>query len=159
MKKLIIVLVALTMALAANAQFEKGKWYGGASLSGLNLSYSSSSKLCLDFNAVGGYLIEDNVMLLANVGIGTNDNYTDLSLSLGGRYYIIQNGIFLGANVGVKQVDSERHNDVKAGIEIGYAYFICRNVTIEPSIFYDQSFKSHKDYSKVGFRIGVGIYL
>lgn len=32
-------------------------------------------------------------------------------------------------------------------------------MTIEPAIYYDQSFKDHSDYSKIGFKIGVGVYL
>lgn len=159
MKKIYLVLLALTMTLAAHAQFEQGKWYGGASLSGLNLNYSSASKLSLDFNAKGGYFFSDCLMAYAETGVDTGKDYTNLSLTAGGRYYILQNGIFLGANVGVKQVDTESHNDVKVGVEVGYAFFINRHVTIEPSIFYDQSFKSHKDFSKVGFCIGLGIYM
>lgn len=45
------------------------------------------------------------------------------------------------------------------GFEIGYAYFIGKSVTIEPALYYDQSFKKHSDYSKIGFRIGLGLYL
>ena len=45
------------------------------------------------------------------------------------------------------------------GVEVGYAFFINRTVTIEPAIYYDQSFKKHSDYSTVGFRIGIGINL
>ena len=45
------------------------------------------------------------------------------------------------------------------GLELGYAFFVSRTVTIEPSVYYNQSFKSHTNYSTVGFRIGVGIYI
>ena len=45
------------------------------------------------------------------------------------------------------------------GIELGYAFFLGKSVTIEPSVYYDQSIKNHSDYSKVGLKIGVGIYL
>ena len=159
MRKMFFVLAALLISIAANAQFEKGKFYGGASLSNFNMNYFFLCMLRLDVNALGGYFFEDNAMAYVSAGIDTNHDYTDLSVTLGGRYYIVQNGIYLGANVGVKQVDSQRHNDFKAGIEIGYAFFINRYITIEPQIFYDQSFKSHKDYSKVGFRLGLGFYL
>ena len=33
------------------------------------------------------------------------------------------------------------------------------SVTIEPSIYYQQSFKNHSDYSTIGFKIGFGVYL
>lgn len=45
------------------------------------------------------------------------------------------------------------------GIEVGYAFFLNRTVTIEPAVYYDQSFKNHSDFSKIGLRIGVGVYL
>ena len=32
-------------------------------------------------------------------------------------------------------------------------------VKVEPEIYYDQSFKSHSDFSTVGIRIGIGVYL
>ena len=51
------------------------------------------------------------------------------------------------------------YNDLMPGLELGYAFFVSRTVTIEPSVYYNQSFKSHTNYSTVGFRIGVGIYI
>jgi len=30
---------------------------------------------------------------------------------------------------------------------------------VEPAIYYDQSFKNHSDFSKIGLRVGFGIYL
>ena len=45
------------------------------------------------------------------------------------------------------------------GIEAGWAYFLNGSVTIEPSVYYDQSFKCHKDFSTFGVRLGIGIYL
>ena len=154
-----MVLIALTMALTASAQFEEGKWYGNASLTSGNLSYNSYNKLALNVNAKVGYCVCDNIMVLANAGIDTNTNHTNLSVGVGGRYYIIQNGIYLGVNAQLKQVDTEKHNDFMPGVEVGYAFFINHYVTIEPAIYYDQSFKSHKDYSTIGFRIGVGVYI
>lgn len=51
------------------------------------------------------------------------------------------------------------YNDIMPGLELGYAFFLGKSVTIEPSVYYDQSIKNHSDYSKVGLRIGVGVYL
>ena len=107
-KKLTLLFVALMMVVAANAQFQEGKGYLGASLTGLDMSYSGAEKFNLGIEAKGGYLIADNLM---------------------------------------------------PGLEMGYAFFINRSVTIEPAIYYDQSFKNHSDYSKIGFKVGVGIYL
>lgn len=160
MKKLAIMFASLLMAVTANAQFEKGKVYCGASLSGLNLSYSGSSELNLGVQGKVGYLFADNWMGLGSVDYqhtGKEGVKDYVSVGVQGRYYIIQNGLYLGA--GAKLTHTGSYNDVMPGVEVGYAFFVSRTVTIEPAIYYDQSFKNHSDYSTVGFRVGVGVYL
>lgn len=51
------------------------------------------------------------------------------------------------------------YNDFMPGVEVGYAFFLGKSVTLEPAIYYDQSFKKHVDYSTVGLKLGIGIYL
>lgn len=160
MKKLAFLCISLLMALSANAQFEKGKVYCGASLSGLNLSYNGSSDLNLGINGQAGYLFADNLMGVGQLSyqhIGKEGVKDYVSVGAQGRYYIIQNGLYLGA--GAKFIHTGNYNDVMPGVEVGYAFFVSRTVTIEPAIYYDQSFKNHSDYSTIGLRIGVGIYL
>ena len=143
MKKLITLLFALLLTLTASAQFEQGKVYAGASLSGLDLSYNGSKRLTIGLQGKAGYFLDDNLMVLGEVGYdharGSKDAF---SVGAGGRYYITQNGIFLGANC-----------------KLVHAFFISRTLTIEPSIYYQQSFKSHSDYSTIGLRVGFGIYI
>jgi hypothetical protein len=50
-------------------------------------------------------------------------------------------------------------DDFMPTVHIGYAYFLSRSVTIEPEVYYNQSFKKHEDYSGLGFRLNFGIYL
>ena len=158
-KKIALLLMVFAVAISANAQFEKGKKYVGASLSGLNLSYNGSSKLNLGLQGQVGYCLLDNVIATANVGYqGNGENPDELTLGVGGRYYILQNGIFLGANVQYLHA-YDNYNDVMPGVEVGYAFFINRFITIEPALYYQQSFKDHSNYSTVGLRIGLGIYL
>lgn len=154
-----MMLVALAMTLSASAQFEKGTMYAGASLSGIDLSYNGSEKWALSIDAKGGYCVEDNWMVLAKVGLNRHDSEsgTSLDLGIGGRYYIIQNGLFLGANCSYKH-RYHTVDDIIPGIEIGYAYFLNGHVTIEPSLYYDQSLKDHSKYSSFGLRIGLGVY-
>lgn len=157
MKKIAFVLVALMMSVAANAQFEQGKKYISTSLSGLNLSYSGSEKVHLGLQAKGGYLFMDNLMATAHIGYETQDEIPDfLTLGVGGRYYIVQNGIYLGAGVNYKHSGS--CNDVMPTVQVGYAFFLNGCITIEPELYYEQSFKNHKDFSKVGLRVGLGFY-
>ena len=68
MKKIMIALAMLTMTLAANAQFEKGKKYISASLTGLNLAYNGNQDLTFGFQTKGGCFIEDCWQLNAMVG-------------------------------------------------------------------------------------------
>ena len=161
MKKIAMMLVALSTAFVCHAQFEQGKKFIGASVTGLNLSYSGSEKSNLGFDSRVGYAVEDNWMLMAqgSVNLYGNDDISDcLMIGAGCRYYIVQNGLYLGANVKLLHTN-HNYNDLMPGFEIGYAYFIGKSVTIEPALYYDQSFKKHSDYSKIGFRIGLGLYL
>lgn len=158
MKKIAFILVALMVSVAANAQFEQGKKYIGASLSSLNLSYNGSEKGHLGLGAKAGYLFADNLMATAQLSYDKQKDvpYT-LGLGVGARYYIVQNGLFLGAGVNYKH--AEDYNDLLPTVQVGYAFFLSRTVTIEPELYYEQSFKNHSDFSQVGIRIGFGIYL
>lgn len=161
MKKIAMIIVALAMTLGASAQFEEGKFYVGASLTGLDLSYSGAENLNLGVEAKGGYFFADNWLATAQVGFnhyGDDDMADNISVGIGCRYYIIQNGLYLGLNAKLLHA-SHSYNDVMPGLEIGYAFFINKTVTIEPAVYYDQSFKNHADYSKIGARIGLGLYL
>ena len=161
MKKIALLFVAIFMAVTGYAQFEQGKWYVGASVSGLDISYSGAEEFNVGLEAKGGYLLADNWMLLSQLGYQHNghDGTSDMiTLGIGGRYYIIQNGLYLGVNAKLTHA-YHNYNDLMPGIEVGYAFFLNKNVTIEPAIYYDQSFKNHSDYSKIGLKIGVGLYL
>ena len=73
MKRFFVFLIVTTMAMAAQAQyyrsgrsttpFSEGKFYIGASLSGLDLSYNGSEKFAAKGSAQVGYLALDNLML------------------------------------------------------------------------------------------------
>ncbi len=158
MKKLMFIIAMLTTTLAANAQFESGKKYIGASLTGLNLSYNSATELKLGVQAKGGYFLDDGWQINALVGYDKAGKGDDgvFQVGAGGRYYIQQNGLYLGVNA--KGVISDGYNDFMPGIELGYAFFINDKVTIEPAVYYDQSLKDHSEYSTVGLKIGLGIY-
>ena len=161
MKKIFVIIAAAIMPLLAHAQFEQGKLYANAALTGLNLSYSGSEKFNIGLQGQAGFFVADNVLLYGVAGWnhrGGSMKFDTVELGAGGRYYILQNGIFLGANVKYAH-GAGGYNDVMPGVEVGYAFFISRTVTIEPSVYYQQSFNDHSDYSKIGFRVGFGIYL
>lgn len=159
MKKILFAFALLILSVSAKAQFEFDKKYVSASLSGLNLSYNDANKLSFGVQVKGGYFVEDNwqvngVVGFDHAGKGAKDVFT---VGAGGRYYVQNNGLFLGANA--KIVLSSGYTDVLPGVEFGYAFFINDKVTIEPTIYYNQSLKSHKENSTVGLAIGLGLYI
>lgn len=160
-KKLMAMVVAMFAAVTANAQFEEGKVYVGGSLTGFNMKYTGSEKFSIGTQAQAGYFVADDLMLLGQFNYehsGKKEIADKFSVGVGGRYYIEQNGIYLGVNC--KYVHAgKKFNDIMPGVEVGYAYFLNNSVTVEPAIYYDQSFKNHKDFSTIGLKIGVGIYL
>lgn len=160
MKKILTLVIVLLATLTASAQFEEDKNYIGASLSGLSLSYNGSTETKFGANAMAGRFLADNLLVYGQAGFdhpGKNMN-NSFNVGVGGRYYITQNGIFLGANAKYVHADSS-YNDFMPGLEVGYAFFLSHTITIEPSIYYQQSFKRHSDYSTIGLCIGFGIYL
>lgn len=157
-KKIAIFVTGLLIAVSANAQFEQGKVYASAGLSSIDLNYKSASKWNLDLCGKVGYMFKDNWMATADGQWGLHQeepNY--FSLGAGIRYYIEQNGLYLGAGARFKH--STGYDDFVPNVQVGYAFFISRTVTIEPELYYDMSTKSFSDYSGFGLRIGFGIYL
>ena len=158
-KKFILVLMAMMVSLAGNAQFESGKKYLGASLSSLNLSYNGMDEGSFGIEAKGGYMFEDNWMVTAQFGYSKkHDMPSTVSAAIGARYYIVQNGLYLGASMSYMHA-GDSYDDFLPGVQLGYAFFLSRTVTIEPEIYYNQSFKNHGDYSTIGLRVGLGVYL
>ncbi|MBQ7420808.1 MAG: outer membrane beta-barrel protein [Prevotella sp.] len=160
-KKIALLVAAFVVTVSANAQFQEGKGYIGASLTGLNLNYNGADGFNFGVEAKGGYLFLDNLMGLASFSYNHNGNDAvadHLTAGVGLRYYIIQNGLYLGLN-GKLIHANHNYNDVMPGVEVGYAFYVNRSVTIEPAIYYDQSFRKHSDYSTIGLKVGIGIYL
>ena len=156
MKKIAFLALALLMSVAASAQFEKGKGYLGASLSGFDIS-SQAKQFHLGVDAKVGYLFADNLMGTVQGGYNHLEDADDVfNIGVGGRYYIVQNGLYLGASAKYKHLSG--CDDFLPGVQVGYAFFISRTVTIEPELYMDFSTKKF-DNSAYGLRIGIGVYL
>jgi len=157
-KKFIMFFIGLMVAVSANAQFEKGKMYACAGFSGLDLNYNSTSKWNFNVNAKLGYMFMDDWMIVADGLWGIHQEApNEFRLGGGIRYYIEQNGLFLGA--GARYKHACENDDFMPNVSLGYAFFLSRTVTIEPELYYDMSLKDFKNNSGVGFRVGFGIYL
>lgn len=169
MKKLMMTFAALMMVASMNAQylndsgtpFEQDKMYVAASLSAASLSYSKSSRFNIGISGRVGYFFIDNLMGLGDVAFLSQNggDYKAFEIGAGARYYFDKVGIFVGAMAKYAHQTTlgSKVNDFQPEIHAGYAFFLGRHVTIEPEVYYKQSFKD-SDYSGVGLRVGAGFY-
>ncbi len=157
MKKILLCALLLLFGINAKAQFEAGTKYLGISSTGLGLSYSTSEKFRLNLEATAGYFVADKVLLKANVGYDHTKNIDDFSAGLGGRYYFVENGIFMGAGAEYVHYTSNS-NDLMVPVEVGYAFYLNHYIAIEPSVYYKMSMDSFSKKSTVGLKVGFGFY-
>lgn len=160
MKRIIICTVLCLFAVASHAQFEQNKWVVAPSLNQINISYSSKEKTNVGFEAEGGLFLIDNFAVLLNGGANIKEGGDDkTSLGIGGRYYFSDLGIYVGSKVklDVYNFSTGSKKDATVGGEVGYAFFLNRNLTIEPAIYYNQSL-TDQHYSKLGVKLGFGFY-
>ena len=163
-RRILMLLIGLVVMSAANAQylndservFTQGKWYGGLSASGFDLNYHKAAKWSIDLDAKGGYFVADDWLVLGNLGY-QNQTYGSSTFSIGAgvRYYIEQNGLYGG--LGASFVHAGGIDDFKPELNVGYAYFLTRNITIEPEVYFQMSTEDDA-YNGFGFRLGFGIY-
>lgn len=157
MKKISLLLLLLVSSLTASAQFEQGTRYVGVSSTGFGMQYSSSERLRLGLDAHAGYFLQDCLMVHADLGYEHTRSMDDVRVGLGARYYFDQCGVFLGAGAEYNHFTKSR-NDFMIPLNVGYCFFLSRNLTIEPSVFYKMSMHDFSNNSSVGLRIGLGYY-
>ena len=163
MKKLFAcLLLVLATTVSANAQFEKNKWYVNASLTGLNLSHSKSEGTNFGFAMAGGAFVADNLAILLNFkGQYVEHGFDETSVGAQGRYYFASCGVYGGLGMTYKPLAAGGNfkKDLECFTpELGYTFFLGRNLTIEPAVYYDISLDETSEYSKLGFKIGFGLY-
>lgn len=156
MKKLLSLLLFVMMAGVANAQFEQGTMFINTSATGLNMQFNKDFTIGVEAKA--GLFFTDDWAFTASAGLDYSKS--TLNTIYGGagiRYYIEQNGLFLGANLKYIHQDSN-YNDILPGVELGYCFFLNKNVTIEPALYYDISIKDSGNYSQCGLKLGFSYY-
>lgn len=191
-KGMLVLLVAVT-SLSASAQFEKYTSYLNTSLTGMGLSYSKDSKFKMGVQATGGYFVEDGWMIYGRLGYehqgarGAMKNRNDLQVGVGGRYYIEQNGIFLGLGLTFQHASNvtstQTINSVESVLpdgshlmretvltkygnrnymhlspEVGYCFYVNRYLSIEPSVYCNLCFNRFSEGTEVGLKLGMGFY-
>jgi len=71
-KRFMLFVAAMVVSISASAQFQEGKGYLGASLTGLDLHYNGQDGLNLGVQAKAGYFPWDNLMVLATFDAAHN---------------------------------------------------------------------------------------
>jgi hypothetical protein len=104
----------------------------------------------------------DNVALLVQVTADWSKKTSVYGLGAGGRYYFDKTGVFVGAGLDYNRTyikhTGMHPSDWGLNFECGYAFFLSRTVTIEPSVYYKWRL-NESDLSKFGIKLGFGIYL
>lgn len=160
MKKVTLIICLLVASLAARAQFEKGKWIVNPSLTGMGFSYSKNDKMQLGIGAKMGTFVAEGVALMVEAGADWSKPVDVYNLGVGGRFYFNKTGVYLGGGLDLNRIRAKGGNhytDWGLGIEVGYAYFLSRTVTIEPAVYYKWRFNDG-DLSKFGVKLGFGLY-
>ena len=159
---MILAALMAVMSLSANAQFEYGTMYGNLSLSSFDMSYRKDTKFHFGLEAMGGSFVEDAWMVNGRFGYdhqgrGEMNNF---ELGAGFRYYFVQNGIFLGGGVKYEfnGIGSFHRNYLDLTPEVGYFFYLNRNLSIEPVVYYDLCVNKFSDGSRIGLKLGFGYY-
>lgn len=192
LRKVLTMLLIAVSSMQASAQFEKYTSYLNTSLTGLGLSYSKDSRFKMGVQATGGYFVEDCWMVYGRFGFehqgarGVMKNRNDLQIGVGGRYYIEQNGIFLGVglayqhatNVTFSQHESifgdttengpveirtvynyyGNRNYVHLTPEVGYCFYVNNYLSIEPSVYCNLCLNRFSEGTEIGLKFGMGFY-
>lgn len=166
MRKIVFLFVFMFATMAANAQFEEGKWIVGSSVTGLDLSFAGSSdnnlgtKNHFGFQAEAGYFLMDNLALLGDLGGDWSSSADMYQLGAKARYYFDKVGFYAGTGLLLRSMQIKHGSDTTdfaLTFEGGYTYFLSRTVAIEPGLYYHLSL-SDNDWSRFGLKIGFSLY-
>ncbi|MCK0157534.1 hypothetical protein MWU65_10115 [Cellulophaga sp. F20128] len=179
MKKLfIIALTTLGFTFAAQAQDDdivgqtaQGKWLIEANtntsgdiealISGIkgpgNTGFSFTTvdgETIWNIGIEGGYFVVDD--LAVKVGLGYGDYFSDgiFSYKVGAKYYINSQ---IPVGVDLNGVSVNNYNSMYIGAQAGYAWFLGKNVSVEPALRYDIGMNEDAgdgDFNPLSVRIG-----
>ena len=127
MKKWFLGILLLAMTAGANAQFQAGTKYIGASASNLGLSYSTAEKFRFGLNASAGYFVMDKIMVKADVGYNhTNhvDDLTDLQIPVEVGYcFYLNHYISVEPSLYYKMSVDDFSDKSTVGFKIGFGFY------------------------------------
>lgn len=160
MKKLFLALfIAIATFQSASAQFEKGKIYGGASLSGFGMGYSRNAGFNMGLNVDGGYMFKKDWAVIGDFGFNVaGGDVSDVSVGGKVRWYMEQNGLFFGGGLKYKYWNLNNGHDFVLAPEVGWCYFINKHVMLEPSFYTDLSFADFVHKTSFGIKAGISFF-
>lgn len=185
MKKILTAALLFAACLTANAQFEQGLKFVGAYGTGLDVSYSTNTRLRLGIGAEAGYMVADHIMAVADAEWKHKKNDDEFGVGVGGRYYVTHHGFYLGAGVRyqhtnrlrdsklrfdgydalfnpvsftVTETKQKKYDDLMIPVEAGYSFYFNDYISIEPAVYYRMSLNRFGDGSQFGVKIGAGFY-
>ncbi|KAF2330236.1 outer membrane beta-barrel protein [Flavobacterium daemonense] len=165
MKKIILGAIAVMTFGFANAQEQtaKGKWLieantaFGAQTGNTAFSLSSSDgETDWNVGAEGGYFVANNLAVKLGLGYGDNGHSNIFSYKVGAKYYLLNKFPLEASYTGVSIKDVD-HNPSFVGLQGGYAWFVAKNVSVEPGVRYNIT--TNDDYAKSFFQFNVGFAL
>lgn len=159
-KIFVSLMLTVCFALSAHAQFEKSGWYLNASLTGLDLTHSDYEETKFGLALTGGAFVADDVAILVSFrGQYVENGLDETAVGAQGRYYFSSCGVYgaLGLNYKHLSGGGYKKDLVCLTPEVGYAFFLGRNVALEPAIYYDLSLDD-SDFNKFGLKVGFGVY-
>jgi hypothetical protein len=165
MKKIIFAAAAVLAFGFVNAQEQtkKGKWLVeantgfGTPMAG-NTSFGLSSAdgdSEWNLGAEGGYFVMDNLAVKAGLGYG-DFGVNVFSYKVGAKYYLL-NKFPLEASFTGASIEDASENPSYFGLQGGYAWFVAKNVSIEPGLRYNISLNN--DFYDDVFQLNIGFAL
>ena len=175
MKKLLLLAAVAVFGLTGvNAQEDnsdasqtsKGKWLieantGNAMLGSTGLYLTSvDGETSYNLGLDGGYFIMDDLAVKAGLGYGGSSvegSLSTFSYRLGAKYYV-NSMIPVTLDLTGASIEDANENPMWLGIGAGYAWFVGKNVSIEPGLRYNLSL--NEDFTDEGvFQFNIGFAL
>jgi len=178
MKKLSITfLLLLTTYISVTAQEKKerpnkeqtdmGKWFVQTDLSRFsqttNFNYNNSDNFSAGLS--GGYFIKKNLAITTALSYDRKYNGESFAYKLGAKYYF-KNNLFLEADIGGLHTNVFNRfnivgtdlNTIKTGVNFGYAWFIGKYLSIEPSIRTEYESNKYNDLINLNLNLGFSVH-
>ena len=163
MKKSFFVAIAVMAFGFANAQEQiaKGKWlietntgFGVGNIGGTSSAlWITDGQTSWNIGVEGGYFIVDRLAVKVGLGYGDNGKDNSFSCKIGGKYYVLNK---FPVEVSYTGQTLENYPTISyLGLQGGYAWFVSKNISIEPGVRYNIGLNDYKDV----FQFNVGFAL